>query len=75
MEPSRALSGRHSDQDTPSRPPSISSLSSWSENIIKLSEPSSNNSNNDIGDNQMGSNKNKAPKPLLRHYKRQGNRI
>ena len=51
MEPSRALSGRHSNQDTPSHPPSISSLSSWLENIIKLFKPSSSNSNNNVGNN------------------------
>jgi len=74
MEPSRALSRRHSDQDTPSCPPSISSLSSWLENIIELSKPSSSNSDNNVGNNQTGSNKNKAPKPLLRRYRRQGKR-
>ena len=74
MEPNRALSGRHSDQDTPSRPPSTFSLSSWSENIIKLFKPSSDDSDNDIGDNQTGSNKNEAPEPLSRHYRRQGKR-
>jgi len=51
MEPSRALSGRYFNQDTPSCSPSISSLSSWLENIIELSKPSSSDSNNNVGNN------------------------